>query len=63
MVSTISFIQDNIQQSIAASRVLSRTVSVKVIYMALIQEPWFREGHINGLNVPEYTLFSASGID
>ena len=30
--------------------------------MALIQEPWKREGHIRGLNIPGYTLFSAGGI-
>jgi len=52
MVSTISFIQANMQHSIAASRVLSRTVSVKGIDMALIQEPWYRKGHIRGLNIP-----------
>jgi len=51
------------QHSIAASRVLSRTVSVKGIDMALIQEPWYREGHIRSLNIPGYTLFSMSGID
>ena len=32
----ISFIQANLQHSIAASRILSRTVSVKEIDMALI---------------------------
>ena len=31
--------------------------------MALIQEPWYRESYIRGLNIPGYTLFSASGID
>jgi len=39
MESTISFIQANLQHGIAASRVLSRTVSVKGTDMALIQEP------------------------
>jgi hypothetical protein len=34
-----SFIQANVQHSIAASRVLSKTVSVG-IDMTLIQEPW-----------------------
>jgi len=63
MVSTISFIQVKLQHSIAASRVLSRAVSVKGIDMALIQEPWFCEGHIRGLNIPGYTLFSVSGTD
>jgi len=31
--------------------------------MALIQAPWYREGRIRGLNIPGYTLFSASGTD
>jgi hypothetical protein len=31
--------------------------------MALIQEPWYCEGLIRGLNIPGYTLFFASGID
>jgi hypothetical protein len=56
MVSTISFIQANVQHSIAASRVLSRTVSVKGIDMALIQEMWYHEGCIRGLNIPGYTV-------
>jgi len=34
MVSTISFIQANLQHSIAASRIITRTVSVKGIDMA-----------------------------
>ena len=38
MVSTISFIQANLQHSIAASGVLTRTVGVKGIDMALVQE-------------------------
>ena len=63
MVSTISFIEANLQHSIAASRVLTRTEVVKGIYMALIWEPWYREGHIMGLNIPGYTLFYASRID
>ena len=33
------------------------------MYMALIQEPWYCEGHIMGRNIPGYILFSASGID
>jgi hypothetical protein len=40
MVSTISFIQANLQHSIAASTVLTRTVCGKGIVMALIQELW-----------------------
>ena len=63
MVSTISFIQANLQHIIAACRVLSRTVSVKGIDMALIQETWYREGCIRGLNIPGYILFSMGGID
>jgi hypothetical protein len=63
MVNTISFIQANLQHSIAASRVLSRAVNVKGIDMALIQEPWYCEGHSRGLNIPGYTLFSARGAD
>jgi hypothetical protein len=41
MVSTISFIHANVQNSIAASRVLTRTAFVKGINMAIIQEPWY----------------------
>jgi hypothetical protein len=63
MVSAMSFIQTNLQHSISASRVITRTVSIKEINMALIQEPWYREGSIRGLNIPGYTLFSASGTD
>ena len=63
MVNSISFIQANLQHSIAASRVLSRAVTVKGIDMALIKELWYCEGHIRGLNIPGYTLFSASGAD
>jgi hypothetical protein len=52
MVNNISFIQANLQNSIAASRILTRTVSAKGIDMALIQELWYSEGHIRGLNIP-----------
>jgi len=31
--------------------------------MTLIQEPWYHEGHIMGLNIPGYTLLCLSGID
>jgi hypothetical protein len=31
--------------------------------MPLIEEPWFREGRIRGLNIPGYTLFSATETD
>jgi hypothetical protein len=62
-VSTLSFIQANLQHSIAASRIISRTVMVKGIDMALIQEAWYRESRIMGLNIPGHTLFHASGTD
>jgi hypothetical protein len=63
MASTISFIQANLQHSIAASRILTRTVGVKRIDVALIQKPWYRGGWIRGLNIPGYSLFSVNGID
>jgi hypothetical protein len=63
MASTISFIQANLQHSIAASRILTRTVGGKGIDVALIQEPWFCGGCIRGLNIPGYSLFSVNGID
>ena len=63
MVSTISFIQANLQHNIAASRVFSRTAAVKGIDMALMQEPWVREGCVTDLNIPGYTLFCGGGID
>jgi hypothetical protein len=31
--------------------------------MTLIQEPWYREGRIMGLNIPGCILFCASGTD
>ena len=63
MVSTIFFIQANLQHSIAASRIFTRTVGIKGIDMAVIQEPWYHGGRIRGLIIPGYTLFSANGID
>jgi hypothetical protein len=63
MVSTISFIQAKLQHSIAASRIITRTVSIKGIDMALIQELWYREDCIRGLNIPGYTLYSVGGTD
>jgi hypothetical protein len=63
MVSTISFIQSNLQHSIAASRILTRTGRIKGIYMARIQELWYHEDRIMGLNIPGYTLYSARGTD
>ena len=61
MASTISFIQANLQNSIAASGILVRTVGAKGIYMALVQEQWYREDRIRDLNIPGYTLYSARG--
>jgi len=55
MGSTISFIQANLQHTISASRILTRTVGVKGIDMALVQEPWYREDCIRGLDIP-FTL-------
>jgi len=63
MVSTISFIQANLQHSIAASGIFTRTVGNKGIDMALIQEPWYCKDCIRGLNIPGYTLHSAGGKD
>jgi hypothetical protein len=48
MVSTISFIQANLQQSIAVSRTFTRSVGIKGIDMALIQELWYRGDCIRG---------------
>ena len=62
VVCNTSFIYANLQDSIAASRVPSRTVRVKVIVMALIQEPWYCKDYIRGRNILGYTLFSAGGI-
>jgi hypothetical protein len=31
--------------------------------VALIQEPWYRDGRVSGLSIPGYTLFSAGGKD
>ena len=56
-MSTISFMQANLQHSIAASRIITRTVSVKGIDMALVQEPRDSEDCIRGLNIPGYTLY------
>jgi hypothetical protein len=57
MASTISFIQANLQHSIAASRIFTSTVGGKGIDVALIQEPWYRGVCIRGLNIPGYSLF------
>jgi hypothetical protein len=63
MVGTISFIQANMQNIIAASRILTGTVGGKRIDMALIQEPWYRDGCFRCLNFPGYSLFSVNGAD
>ena len=63
MVSTISFIQANLQQNMAVSRILSRTEVVKGTDTTLIQEKWCREGCIMGLNIPGYTLFHGGRTD
>jgi len=36
-------------------------MGVKGIDMALVQEPWYHEDCIRGLNIPGYTLYSAGG--
>jgi hypothetical protein len=63
MVSTISFIQSNLQHRIAASSILTRTVDVKGIDLMLIQEPWYRDDRVSGLNFPGYSLYTARGKD
>jgi len=62
-VSTISFIQANLQHNMAVSRIFSRTAVVKGKDTTLIQEKWCHEGCIMGLNIPGYTLFHAGGTD
>jgi hypothetical protein len=57
MVSTISFIQANLQHNMALSRILSRRAVVKGTDTTLIQEKWCTKGRIMGLNIPGYTLF------
>ena len=57
MVSIISFLKANLQHSSAASRILTRTVSIKGIEMVLIEEPLYCKDHIRGLNIPRYTLY------
>jgi hypothetical protein len=63
MVSTISFIQANLQHSTAASGIHTKGVGDNGIDMALIQEPWYRERCIRGLNIPGYTLYPLGGKD
>ena len=59
MMSTISFIQANLHHSIVASGIFTRTVGLKGIDMALVQEQWYREDCTRGLNIPRYALYSA----
>jgi len=61
MLSAISFIQANLQYSIAASGILTRTVGARGIELALIKEPWLRDGCVSGLGIPGYTLYSVTG--
>jgi len=63
MVSTITFLQVNLQHSTAASGILTRTVGVTGVDMALIQEPWYRDGCVGGLGIPGYTLYTQRGND
>ena len=63
IVSTISFVQANLQHSIAASGILTRTVGARGIDLSLIQEPWYRDGCVSGLGIPGYTLYSVRGKD
>jgi hypothetical protein len=61
MLSSLAFIQANLLHNIAAFGILARTVSDKGIDMALIQEPWYRENCIRGLNIAGYNLYSTGG--
>jgi hypothetical protein len=63
MVSTISFIQANLQHSITASSILTRMVGIKGIDLVLIQELWYHDGCVRGLNIPGYNLYSVRGKD
>jgi hypothetical protein len=62
-VNTISFIQADLQHSLAASEFLTRTVGFKVIDIALVQEPWYRQDCIRSFSIPGYTLYSGRGKD
>ena len=59
MARAFSFIQANLQHSIAASGIFTRTVGIKGIDMALVQEPWYYKDCIKGFNIPGYTLYCA----
>jgi len=61
MVSTISFIQANVQHSIAASGVLTRTVGIRGIDMAEVQELGWCEDCIRVPNIPGYTFTLLEG--
>jgi len=49
MMSTISFIQANLQHRTAVSGIFTRTVGVKEIDVALVQELWYHKDYIRGL--------------
>ena len=53
------FIQANLQHSTVTSGIFTRTVGLKGIDMALVQEQWYHEDCIRGLNIPRYALYSA----
>jgi len=61
MVSTIPFNQANLQHSIAATGILTRRVGVKEIDMVQVQETWYREDCIRGVNIPPHTFYSPRG--
>jgi len=63
MVSNILFTQVNLQHSVAASRIITRTVNVKEIDNELLQEQRYRDYSIRSLIIPGYTLYSGGGTD
>jgi hypothetical protein len=63
MISTISFIEANLQRISAASGILTRVIGAKGIDLALIPEPSYRDECVSGLNIPGYTLYSVRGKD
>jgi hypothetical protein len=58
MLRTLIFIHANLQHSFAASRIVTRTVSFKELDIARIQEAWYCEIRVRGLNIPGYNLYS-----
>jgi hypothetical protein len=63
MVSTVSFIEANLQLSFAASGILTRVMGARGIDLALIKEPFYRDECVSGLNIPRYNLYSLRGKD